>query len=87
MIDPKELRIGNIVDSPLSENPIQMADVDFTSAFLKLFTPIPLTEEWLLKFGFEKRRKPRWVKEQVMVVFTGEELKFYHYKNFAHFME
>ena len=50
-----ELRIGNLVDSKLvggfalrSENLS-----DFDNGFIEL-EPIPLTEEWLLKIGFEK---------------------------------
>ena len=58
-----ELRIGNYI-SPLGigitkvegfciwDNIIQSDN--FAERELKEFQPIPLTEEWLLKFGFEK---------------------------------
>ena len=48
-----ELRIGNRVD--ISKIVIVRHETlcDFANGFID-FQPIPLTEEWLLKFGFEK---------------------------------
>ncbi|KAA2223021.1 hypothetical protein [Chryseobacterium sediminis] len=64
MIAPQELRLGNLIgyDGKIFKvkeirNYIIVCDrgkgnVDFTS---KEIEPIELTEEWLLKFGFEKK--------------------------------
>lgn len=49
MIQPQEMRIGNIV---LFNGEIRT--VDFLNKYSFNYDPIPLTEEWLLKFGFEK---------------------------------
>jgi hypothetical protein len=48
-----ELRIGNWILSPLEpdQKPRQIIDIDFISSFLNSYRPIPLTEEWLIKFG------------------------------------
>lgn len=45
-----ELRIGNYVKDPYN-NTIRLVSVDKDASMIR---PIPLTEEWLLKFGFEK---------------------------------
>lgn len=52
-MDKKELRIGNLVMNNFKrENDIVEIDtIDFVEDWFKLFKPIPLTEEWLLKFG------------------------------------
>ena len=54
-MDSKELRIGNWYNHPLTNGmePSQIVAVDFISEFIDLFKPIPLTEEWLIKFEFE----------------------------------
>lgn len=45
-----ELRIGNFVK--IHQSKIQMTELDFRFRS-DFFKPIKLTEEWLLKFGFE----------------------------------
>jgi hypothetical protein len=63
----KELRIGNLIDknneicevsSIHSDSTIRIFNNDKTDTFgcfaLRIFNPIPLTEEWLVKFGFKK---------------------------------
>lgn len=50
-MEAKELRIGNLVgykDYALEVGSLNVHDTEF-----KELKPIPLTEEWLLKFGFE----------------------------------
>ena len=60
-----ELRIGNWIEA-LEDNcndgigfvcvsGNQLSFFDNITSFDDLINPIPLTEEWLLKFGFEKR--------------------------------
>lgn len=65
MIDVKELKIGNYIDYSLSNLPqriksiifssegyvVNFLDSDFANSVEKI-KPIPITEEWLLKFGF-----------------------------------
>lgn len=61
MIDPKELRIGNFVSEPECEPyyfPVEIIGryyVAYRNESIKTLQPepIPLTEEWLVKFGFE----------------------------------
>lgn len=53
----KDLRIGNLVDTPDGVEEIYSIEEDTFRAYLYKNTwaeikPIPLTEEWLLKFGF-----------------------------------
>ena len=54
-----ELRIGNLVLFNNSIKPItsnNLCDIEFyTDSKIPYCKPIPLTEEWLLKFGFEKK--------------------------------
>jgi len=51
-MEAKELRIGNLVQFTTgSIYKVDMLYNDFSS--LLYWMPIPLTEEWLLKFGFE----------------------------------
>jgi len=49
MINPKELRIGNWVET--AGNYVQICEDDFKDT-THLFA-IPLTEEWLVKLGFD----------------------------------
>ena len=53
MIKANEIRIGNWFDfygRPMQVRPITINDIFYG----KIYEPIPLTEEWLIKFGFEK---------------------------------
>jgi hypothetical protein len=65
MIDVKELRIGNYIywDNPKKKNVVHTvrAVLEFSLHTTPLaicgiedFSPIPLTEQWLIDFGFEK---------------------------------
>lgn len=60
MIDPKQLRIGNYVSTEVDKF-IQVEGVGFEEVIIcgdsvcdKFIEPIPITEEWLLKFEFVK---------------------------------
>ena len=61
MIDVKELRIGNWICSDTSffgetkkrEWQVSLDDLQSISDFPQDYDPIPITEEWLLKFGYE----------------------------------
>tara|TARA_R110002096_G_scaffold306489_1_gene501147 strand:- start:1488 stop:1856 length:369 start_codon:yes stop_codon:yes gene_type:complete len=57
----KELRIGNLFNEKYSNKTIEVIGlaedrIDFSGCYLAKWQaePIPLTEEWLLKFGFYK---------------------------------
>jgi len=54
-MEEQELRIGNIVDRC---GEIQVLTKEWMVFILEggieSFAPVPLTEEWLVKFGFEK---------------------------------
>jgi hypothetical protein len=57
-MEAKDLRIGNYIDY---ETEREIVTMQTTYEYIRLihngnknFKPIPLTEEWLLKFGFEE---------------------------------
>jgi hypothetical protein len=53
-MEANELRIGNYVKMPNLIKPIKVSIIDTTQNSTKTKAqPIPLTEEWLLNFGFE----------------------------------
>lgn len=55
MIKPSELRIGNYVyDLDENHNQVVKRTYHIDENYIKIEKPIPLTEEWLLRFGFEK---------------------------------
>ncbi len=50
-----ELRIGNwIREFNFGDMEAELIDIEYISQGDTLYHPIPLTEEWLLKLGFEK---------------------------------
>ena len=50
-----ELRIGNFISLDGLSKPIKVSIIDTTETSTDTkYKPIKLTEEWLLKFGFEK---------------------------------
>jgi len=57
MIDARELRIGNWVEAPCFgivnsiQKTLTISDIQHCQKFPDRYKPIPLTEEWLLKFG------------------------------------
>ena len=54
---PNELRIGNWIQFRYTETPVRITLRDFVREYndehLEDYEPIPLTEEWLERFGFE----------------------------------
>jgi hypothetical protein len=56
MIKANESRIGNLVQTNFKREKeiIDIKAIDFIEDYFKLYEPIPLTEEWLLKFGFNE---------------------------------
>lgn len=62
MIKANELRVGNLVKSPINwlnpQGEFMLDDIIFSEVLRNYKTesllPIPITEEWLVKFGFER---------------------------------
>jgi len=54
MIQANELRIGNLLQDEDGAFPVTKTFFSLLEINLETCKPIPLTEEWLLKFGFEK---------------------------------
>ena len=57
-----ELRIGNLLWDKEDNYPITVKSIDesingFNKTYLDIVQPIPLTEDWLLKFGFSHSQK------------------------------
>ena len=73
-----ELRIGNWVCIHSIELQMCIEDFNFREDF---FTPIPLTEEWLLKFGFIKNTYPNlhWFK----CLDNGDKLSITEHKQYG----
>jgi len=57
MLEAKDLRIGNLIQISGKVQCVYARDIDKIhigdSCLANLAKPIPLTEEWFLKFGFE----------------------------------
>lgn len=79
MIQATDLRIGNIIKSKKSRLPyweVQSMDIPFIDQYPERYEPLPLTEEWLVKF-----EKINWISKDVGGIFywiNGEKkhLKF-----------
>lgn len=55
-MEAKELMIGNYVQYDNLKKPIRVSIIDTTETSSKTKAkPIPLTEEWLINFGFRKK--------------------------------
>jgi hypothetical protein len=71
-----ELRIGNWVKLGLHEFAVELPDIRRLKSWPDQYKPIPLTEEWLIKFGFEiyefdhKENQYRF-KERLLVIRDG----------------
>ena len=69
-MEARELRIGNIVINREDYAPFEITE-GWEIDNIGLYEPIPLTEEWLLKFGFE------------MIEDKTEEVWYWAYKDFV----
>ena len=93
-----KLRVGNLVSEPYSNGVFKVVNInsegfDYVDMHNVLFTalgrheitsilPIPLTEEWLLRFGFEAKGKARiykfifvWLENEEFVFALSEPIK------------
>ena len=72
MIKANELRIGNLVINAKGENIIvDNITIGICFGLPKTYKPIPLTEEILLKCGFEKRDVSLMTKELNVIAYTN----------------
>lgn len=55
MIAPQELRLGNLIDKYGKPIKVDLGIWTKINNGSVIYKPIELTEEWLLKFGFEKK--------------------------------
>jgi hypothetical protein len=73
-----ELRIGNLVYALKSTpNPVVIGN-DYNIYLDRDYSPIPLTQEWLLKFGFECRvvyGNNHWLNNRILI-FEDKKGKF-----------
>lgn len=56
MIAPQELRLGNLIDKYGKPIEVDLGIWTKINNGSVIYKPIELTEEWLLKFGFEKKQ-------------------------------
>ena len=78
MIQPQELRIGNYIEY---NGEIIKLDGSLLCCYIQNelefpLNPIPLTEEILLKFGFEKREHKSFFKGKELIYFTFTSNKY-----------
>jgi hypothetical protein len=79
-MNAKELRIGNLFINPFGDIE-SVSKIDFINDRLNDFTfnsckPIPLTEEWPVKFGFEKHGE--WYILDAFQMPTGLHISILH---------
>jgi len=70
---PNELRIGNWVRQRESDTYIQIEQYLLCNEELCHYQPIPLTEDWFLKFGIERRQ----IKD--LISYNTNQLELYQY--------
>ena len=100
-MEAKELRIGNLVFFPLKDVPAlilrDMFEYQNGLSNLEDYRPIPLTEEWLLRFGFVKVNGVYWTKTRISFEddneigcynlsesFGGDSISFCNSINYVH---
>lgn len=87
MVKSNELRIGNIIEFPFIGGNVEVIGVALrvdnvlfiqskltTSTFFELpekYKPIPITEEWLLKFGFDKIENGTYLNKFYVTIVSG----------------
>lgn len=83
-----ELRIGNLIEQPNGINTVFLID-DFegeesvNSFYIKDISPITLTEEWLIKFGFVQDKEQSdfpesrlWFKEALQYIIRDKDSEY-----------
>ena len=93
MLKNNELRIGNLVNSKndgiisitnISEKSVAVSEAHcYNHIPVEFISPIQLTEEWLLKFGFKKRKNRHlfhWENKIVISEYKDEFENFFYPK-------
>ena len=79
-----EMRIGNWYDSGHFGDYYQMTGKDIwefeADPIDDIYYPIPLTEEWLLKFGFKYNSDKGWLSIKTKKLFIGYNIKYEYFK-------
>lgn len=82
MINVRELRIGNRVNTPRGIKVITFLNIDSEVSQNIDSKPIQITEEWLLKFGFEKM-----IVENYPIFILGNfMIEFYELESLVNYM-
>ena len=90
MLKNNELRIGNLVNSKndgiisitnISEKSVAVIEAHcYNHIPVEFISPIPLTEEWLLKFGFEFNEDERvYQKKEIRIELIDEDFIFSYF--------
>lgn len=77
-MEANELRLGNLVTATLTNEIYEIGiwalrvieDGNYQNSYdteTKVYEPIPLTEEWLLKFGFNKEPDKSFTKRDIAI--------------------
>jgi len=98
MIKANELRIGNLLNYDTSEGDVVVITTDFGTmqwatvdpkGFNLVHSPIPLTEDWLVKLGFEKTMTWTYTIDLLgslkLVYYLGEKGWSLGFKNYSDF--
>jgi hypothetical protein len=85
-----ELRIGNLLRDKVSKTELKVIELTENNIITKVIDrskfplkdgwgiePIPLNEEWLLKFGFEEQVNDYYSKNEYKISFNDDLTKFY----------
>lgn len=90
MIQAKELRIGNLINERDRLIKVNWQEIKWVQEDLNnIFQQIPLTEDWLLKFGFKETMKWTFAIDLVgnlkLVYYCGEKGFSIGFKNHSDF--
>ncbi len=56
MMDARELRVGNFIQQPNGLNQVFAIDIETINSYeFEFIAPVPITEQWLVTFGFKKK--------------------------------
>jgi len=82
-MDAKELRIGNWIHSKATHQDwqIELDSIELVLKSLDKVEPIPLTEEWMVNLGFDKKHWPVFFKNGVEFVSEQGIMRYYTHPN------
>lgn len=93
MIKPSDLRIGNLINSPNGIISVSGIETDFNEFsegeetvndfLISNLNPIQLTEEWLLKFGFQYNGKVLILKFKDGVFDEGNCIEYFKGRDYT----